>query len=272
MTPLSRTRRPLALLGTSMLVASATVFGALSAQADPGGVPPALPGAVDKVAYAALGDSYAAGFGGGAYYLDVTPVPPEPERLRSADRERSWNRARRAARLRRRDRGRGCRDATVRTGPSHEVRQPHGGRERPRTRRGDRGLPRRNARGMRGGDPTGGGEPPGPGGRPRRDARSHSHRGSQGDHCGDRIPAAARCHAPTGSPGECRRDRAEQRDQRRSWAPPATASSTSMWSEHSPDTASVPRIRGSSPRPLRTRSTRTLAGHLAYADALRAVE
>ena len=67
MTPLSRTRRLLTLTGTSILVASATVFGAIPAQAEPGGVPPALPGAVDKVTYAALGDSYGAGVGGGEY-------------------------------------------------------------------------------------------------------------------------------------------------------------------------------------------------------------
>jgi lysophospholipase L1-like esterase len=65
MTTLSRTRRLTTLASASILVASATVFGALPAFAAPGGEsgpPPA-----EKATYAALGDSYAAGFGGGEY-------------------------------------------------------------------------------------------------------------------------------------------------------------------------------------------------------------
>ena len=48
-----------------MLVASAAVIGALPAHAAPGGE--SGPPAAGKVAYAALGDSYAAGVGGGDY-------------------------------------------------------------------------------------------------------------------------------------------------------------------------------------------------------------
>ena len=63
MTTLSRTRRLTTLASASILVASAAVFGALPAHAAPGGT--SGPPAADKVAYASLGDSYAAGVGGG---------------------------------------------------------------------------------------------------------------------------------------------------------------------------------------------------------------
>ena len=62
MTTLSRTRRLTTLAGASILVASATVFGALPAYAAPGG---AAGPASEKASDAALGDSYAAGVGGG---------------------------------------------------------------------------------------------------------------------------------------------------------------------------------------------------------------
>jgi lysophospholipase L1-like esterase len=65
MTTLSRTRRLTTLASASILVASATVFGALPAMAAPGGQPG--PPSSDKATYAALGDSYAAGVGGGDY-------------------------------------------------------------------------------------------------------------------------------------------------------------------------------------------------------------
>jgi lysophospholipase L1-like esterase len=65
MTTLSRTRRLTTLASASILVASAAVFGALPAHAAPGGT--SGPPTADKVAYASLGDSYAAGVGGGEY-------------------------------------------------------------------------------------------------------------------------------------------------------------------------------------------------------------
>jgi lysophospholipase L1-like esterase len=65
MTSPSQTRRS-TLVTALALVAAATMFGALPAQASPG-TPPVLPPNAQKVAYAALGDSYAAGFGGGDY-------------------------------------------------------------------------------------------------------------------------------------------------------------------------------------------------------------
>jgi len=71
MTTLSRSRRLTTLASASILVASATVFGALPAHAAPGG-----PGSSsDKSSYAALGDSYAAGVGGGDY-LDLCLTSP----------------------------------------------------------------------------------------------------------------------------------------------------------------------------------------------------
>ena len=73
MTTLSRTRRLLTLASASILVASAAVVGALPANAAPGGEPG--PPAAGKVAYAALGDSYAAGVGGGEY-LDECFLSP----------------------------------------------------------------------------------------------------------------------------------------------------------------------------------------------------
>ena len=63
MTTLSSSRRLVTLASASILVASATVFGALPAHAAPGGPGPSS----DKSSYAALGDSYAAGVGGGDY-------------------------------------------------------------------------------------------------------------------------------------------------------------------------------------------------------------
>ena len=71
MTTLSRTRRLTTLAGASILVASATIFGAVPAQAAPGGPGPSA----DKSSYAALGDSYAAGVGGGDY-LDACLTSP----------------------------------------------------------------------------------------------------------------------------------------------------------------------------------------------------
>jgi lysophospholipase L1-like esterase len=65
MTTLSRTRRLTTLASASILVASAKVFGALPAFAAPGGE--SGPPSADKATYAALGDSYAAGVGGGGY-------------------------------------------------------------------------------------------------------------------------------------------------------------------------------------------------------------
>jgi lysophospholipase L1-like esterase len=71
MTSLSRSRRLTTLVGASILVASATIFSALPAQAAPG-----VPGpSAGKVAYAALGDSIAAGVGGGDY-LDACLTSP----------------------------------------------------------------------------------------------------------------------------------------------------------------------------------------------------
>lgn len=64
MTTLSRTRRLTTLVGASILVASATFLGALPAQAAPGG---SKGPASEKASYAALGDSFAAGVGGGEY-------------------------------------------------------------------------------------------------------------------------------------------------------------------------------------------------------------
>jgi lysophospholipase L1-like esterase len=72
MTTLSSTRRLTTFASASILVATATVFGALPAFAAPGGV--AAP-ASDKASYAALGDSYAAGVGGGDY-LDLCLTSP----------------------------------------------------------------------------------------------------------------------------------------------------------------------------------------------------
>lgn len=72
MTTLSRSRRLTTLAGASILVASATVFGALPAFAAPGG---AAGPASEKVSYVALGDSYAAGVGGGDY-LDACLTSP----------------------------------------------------------------------------------------------------------------------------------------------------------------------------------------------------
>jgi lysophospholipase L1-like esterase len=63
MTMKSRTRRIATLTSASILVAAATIFSAFPAQAAPGQPGPSA----DKVAYAALGDSYAAGVGGGDY-------------------------------------------------------------------------------------------------------------------------------------------------------------------------------------------------------------
>jgi lysophospholipase L1-like esterase len=72
MTTLSRTRRLTTLASASILVATATVFGALPAHAAPGGAPAP---ASEKVSYVALGDSYAAGVGGGDY-LDLCLTSP----------------------------------------------------------------------------------------------------------------------------------------------------------------------------------------------------
>jgi lysophospholipase L1-like esterase len=72
MTTLSRTRRLTTLASASILVASATVFGALPAHAAPGG---GQGPASEKVSYAALGDSFAAGVGGGDY-LDLCLTSP----------------------------------------------------------------------------------------------------------------------------------------------------------------------------------------------------
>ncbi|MDQ0895299.1 GDSL-type esterase/lipase family protein [Agromyces ramosus] len=63
MTTKSRTRRLATLVSASFLIAGTAIFSALPAQAAPG-----QPGSSSgKVAYAALGDSYAAGVGGGEY-------------------------------------------------------------------------------------------------------------------------------------------------------------------------------------------------------------
>ena len=61
MTTLSSSRRLVTLASASILVASATIFGALPAHAAPAGPGPSS----DKSSYAALGDSYAAGQGAG---------------------------------------------------------------------------------------------------------------------------------------------------------------------------------------------------------------
>lgn len=61
----ARTRRT-RLVSALAVVAAVTMFGAFPAQAAPDSLT-VLPTAVEKVAYAALGDSYAAGFGGGDY-------------------------------------------------------------------------------------------------------------------------------------------------------------------------------------------------------------
>ena len=73
MTTLSRTRRLATLASASILVASAAVFGALPAHAAPGGT--SGPPTADKVAYASLGDSYAAGVGGGEYLNECLLSP-----------------------------------------------------------------------------------------------------------------------------------------------------------------------------------------------------
>ena len=62
MTTLSKTRRRTTLASTVLLVAAATIFGALPAQAAPG-VPSGPPAPIAR--YVALGDSYAAGQGAG---------------------------------------------------------------------------------------------------------------------------------------------------------------------------------------------------------------
>ncbi|MGA8048545.1 MAG: SGNH/GDSL hydrolase family protein [Dermatophilaceae bacterium] len=61
----AKTRRT-RLVSALAVVAAATMFATFPAQAAPDSLT-ALPTAVEKVAYAALGDSYAAGFGGGDY-------------------------------------------------------------------------------------------------------------------------------------------------------------------------------------------------------------
>ena len=71
MTTLSRTRRLTTLAGASILVACATVFGALPAQAAPGG----QGSASEKASYAALGDSFAAGVGGGGELIPCLTSP-----------------------------------------------------------------------------------------------------------------------------------------------------------------------------------------------------
>jgi lysophospholipase L1-like esterase len=69
MNTLSKTRRA-SVIWTSLLVAAATSFGAVPAQAVPPGPP-----ASSKITYVALGDSYAAGVGGGDY-LDSCLTSP----------------------------------------------------------------------------------------------------------------------------------------------------------------------------------------------------
>lgn len=71
MTTLSGTRRLTTLASASILVASATIFGAQPAFAAPGGPGPSS----EKTSYVALGDSYAAGVGGGDY-LDACLTSP----------------------------------------------------------------------------------------------------------------------------------------------------------------------------------------------------
>lgn len=63
MTTKSRTRRLATLVSASFLIAGTAIFSALPAQAAPGQPGPSS----GKVAYAALGDSYSAGVGGGDY-------------------------------------------------------------------------------------------------------------------------------------------------------------------------------------------------------------
>ena len=70
------------LASASILVASAAVIGALPAHAAPGGE--SGPPAAGKVAYAALGDSYAAGVGGGDY-LDACLLSPNGYAAQLAD-------------------------------------------------------------------------------------------------------------------------------------------------------------------------------------------
>lgn len=72
MSTLSKARPLRTLASVSLLVACATVFGALPAQAGPGG---GHGPAAKKVSYAALGDSFGAGVGGGDY-LDSCLTSP----------------------------------------------------------------------------------------------------------------------------------------------------------------------------------------------------
>jgi len=74
MNTLSKTRRA-SVVWTALLVAAATSFGAVPAQAVPGGGPPEQ-SASGKITYVALGDSYAAGVGGGDYLDFVCLTSP----------------------------------------------------------------------------------------------------------------------------------------------------------------------------------------------------
>ena len=72
MTMKSRVRQ-FSVIGATFIVAAATTLGAIPAQAAQGGQP--IPPASGKVTYVALGDSYAAGVGGGDY-LDACLTSP----------------------------------------------------------------------------------------------------------------------------------------------------------------------------------------------------
>ncbi|MDQ0574594.1 SGNH/GDSL hydrolase family protein [Agromyces albus] len=83
MTMSSRTRRPMSILGATLLTLAIALVGAVPAQAVPGG--PTQTAATSKVAYAALGDSYAAGVGGGGYLDTCLTSPAGYPSLLSAD-------------------------------------------------------------------------------------------------------------------------------------------------------------------------------------------
>ncbi|RXZ67114.1 SGNH/GDSL hydrolase family protein [Agromyces albus] len=83
MTTTSRIRRQMSILGATALILATALVGAVPAQAVPGG--PTQTAATSKVAYAALGDSYAAGVGGGGYLDTCLTSPAGYPSLLSAD-------------------------------------------------------------------------------------------------------------------------------------------------------------------------------------------
>ncbi|MBT2500906.1 SGNH/GDSL hydrolase family protein [Agromyces sp. ISL-38] len=83
MTTPSRTTRLMSILSAAVLTLSTALVGAVPAHAVPGG--PSQTATSSKVAYAALGDSYAAGVGGGDYLDACLTSPAGYPSLLSAD-------------------------------------------------------------------------------------------------------------------------------------------------------------------------------------------